>query len=69
MRGADAKEMIHTGNFPSYKYTGPHYFLIGLVLQDFKDPGDDGPSPYPEFDPALGVVTNQEKMKRFLAAL
>lgn len=69
MRQVDTEELMHTGKFPLP--TGPHYFLIGPILQDFVDlpdlAGDRDPSPRPELDPALGVMTDQEKMERFLA--
>jgi len=50
------------------------YFLTRLVIQDFKDfpdldgDYDDDPHHHPDLGSGLGVMTNLEKMERFLTA-
>jgi len=49
------------------------YFLTRLILQDFKDfPDLDGDydvdSHHPDLGSGLGVMTDQEKIERFLTA-
>ena len=65
----EAQKLIHSGNFLSH--AGPYYFLTEPVFQDFKDlpdlDGENSSHNYPDLDSGLGVMTDEEKIEKFLA--
>ena len=69
MRWEDAMKLIHSGNFLSH--AGPYYFLTEPVFQDFQDlpdlGGENSSPKHPDLDSDLGVMTNEEKIEKFLA--